>query len=92
MTRLSKQDSPTGAELATSPVPVLRAKSSLELPQRHPPLAVSPAEAAKLAGLGRTTIYRAISLGELKSLKVNSRRLIAIDVLRAWLMSHEVSS
>jgi len=34
------------------------------------PIAVSPAEAARLAGIGRTTIYAAISSGELSSLKL----------------------
>jgi excisionase family DNA binding protein len=42
------------------------------------PLAVSPAEAARLAGLGRTTIYAALGSGALKSLKIGKRRLIAL--------------
>ena len=49
------------------------------------PLAVSPAEAARLAGLGRTTIYAAIGCGALASLKVGKRRLVMVDDLRAWL-------
>jgi excisionase family DNA binding protein len=57
----------------------------------HPePLAVSPAEAARLAGLGRTSIYSALGSGALKSIKIGKRRLIAIEALRAWLLSHEV--
>jgi excisionase family DNA binding protein len=45
----------------------------------HPePLAVSPAEAARLAGLGRTSIYCALGSGELKSIKIGKRRLIAV--------------
>ena len=57
----------------------------------HPePLAVSPAEAARLAGLGRTSIYGALGSGALKSLKIGKRRLIAVEALRAWLLSHEV--
>jgi excisionase family DNA binding protein len=56
------------------------------------PLAVSPAEAARLAGLGRTTIYAALGSGALKSLKIGKRRLIAVEALRAWLLSHEVAS
>jgi excisionase family DNA binding protein len=43
------------------------------------PLAVSPAEAGRLAGVGRTTIYAAISSGELRSLKIGTRRLVAVD-------------
>ena len=56
------------------------------------PLAVSPAEAARLAGLGRTTIYNALSAGTLKSIKIGKRRLIAVEILRTWLLSHEVAS
>jgi excisionase family DNA binding protein len=58
----------------------------------HPePLAVSPAEAARLAGLCRTSIYSALASGELKSLKIGKRRLIAVEALRTWLLSHEVA-
>ena len=56
------------------------------------PLAVAPDEAARVAGIGRTTLYRAISSGELKSLKIGKRRLIAVETLRTWLLSHEVAS
>jgi len=55
-------------------------------------LAVSPTEAARLAGVGRTFLYEAISSGALKSIKIRKRRLIAIDELRAWLSSHAVAS
>ena len=48
-------------------------------------LAVSPAEAARLVGIGRTTIYQAIGSGALRSLKIGKRRLIMIASLRAWL-------
>ena len=48
-------------------------------------LAVSPAEAARLAGIGRTTIYEAIGSGALRSLKIGRRRLILIVSLRDWL-------
>lgn len=50
----------------------------------------SPLEAARLAGLGRTTIYEAIGAGALKSVKIGKRRLITIDALRSWLDAHEV--
>jgi excisionase family DNA binding protein len=57
----------------------------------HPePLAVSPAEAARLAGLGRTSIYSALGSGALKSIKIGKRRLIAVEALRACLLSNEV--
>jgi excisionase family DNA binding protein len=53
-------------------------------------LAVSPVEAGRLSGIGRTTIYHAISSGELKSLKIGARRLVTIEALRQWLLKHEV--
>jgi excisionase family DNA binding protein len=59
-------------------------------PSKAEPLAVSPGEAARLSGLGRTTIYNALGSGALKSIKIGKRRLITIEALRAWLMSHEV--
>ena len=55
------------------------------------PIAVSPAEAARLAGIGRTTIYAAITSGELSSLKLGKRRLIVVASLRAWLQAHQVT-
>ena len=60
-------------------------------PTKAEPLAVSPAEAARLSGLGRTTIYAALGSGGLKSIKIGKRRLIALDALRSWLLSHEVA-
>lgn len=53
-------------------------------------LAVPPGEAARIAGVGRTTLYAAIGSGGLKSIKIGKRRLIAIEALRAWLLDHEV--
>jgi len=52
-------------------------------------LAVSPNEAARLCSIGRTTLYAALSSGELKSIKIGTRRLITIDALRAWLKENE---
>lgn len=55
-------------------------------------LAVAPAEAARLTGVGRTTIYEAIGAGALKSVKIGKRRLITIEALKAWLLSHQVAT
>ena len=52
-------------------------------------IAVSPNEAARLCSIGRTTLYAALSSGELRSVKIGTRRLITIDALRAWLRKHE---
>lgn len=53
-------------------------------------LAVSPNEAARLCGIGRTTLYAALSSGELKSVQIGTRRLIRVDAIREWLSRHEV--
>lgn len=54
-------------------------------------LAVSPAEAARLAGLGRTKLYEAISSGALPSFRIGTRRLIRVSALDAWLKSFETA-
>jgi excisionase family DNA binding protein len=59
--------------------------------RRDEALAVSPAEAARRSGLGRTTIYAALKGGELRSLKIGARRLILVEALKAWLALHEVA-
>lgn len=56
------------------------------------PIAVSPADAARLVGLGRTKIYSAMSEGELKSFKIGKRRLISVQALKEWLHRCEASS
>jgi len=52
-------------------------------------IAVSPNEAARLCSIGRTTLYAALSTGDLKSTKIGTRRLITIDALRDWLKKNE---
>lgn len=54
-----------------------------------PRLAVSPAEAARLAGIGRTTLYEALGSGALRSLKIGKRRLITMQALKEWLAAAE---
>ena len=49
------------------------------------PLAVPIPEAARLGGVGRSTIYTEISKGNLKIRKVGRRTIIAMDDLRNWL-------
>lgn len=55
-------------------------------------LAVSPNEAARLCSIGRTTLYAALSSGELKSIKIGTRRLITLEALRDWLKHNEQPS
>jgi len=48
-------------------------------------IAVSPSEAARLSGIGRTKLYQALNSGALPSFKIGSRRLIRTSELDAWL-------
>lgn len=63
--------------------------NSQTIPEIVPPagerLAVSTSEAARLTGIGRTTLYEAIGSGALRSLKIGKRRLITVEALRDWL-------
>lgn len=51
------------------------------------PLAVPIPEAARLGGVGRSTIYAEISKGNLKIRKVGRRTIVAMVDLRQWLSS-----
>lgn len=62
-----------------------------DAPNHGPRLAVSPAEAARLTGIGRTTLYEALGSGALRSLKIGKRRLITIEALKAWLAAAEAT-
>jgi excisionase family DNA binding protein len=50
-------------------------------------LALGVAEAAKAAGVGRTTLFEAIRKGEIAAKKVGRRTIITTDELHAWLRS-----
>ena len=58
----------------------------------HSVLAVSPAEAARISGVGRTKFYEAISAGDLKSFKFGSRRLVRVAEIEAWLKRLEAAA
>lgn len=57
-----------------------------------PPLAVSPSEAARLLGIGRTKIYEEIASGCLRSAKIGKRRLITVDAIKDWLAAREAEN
>jgi excisionase family DNA binding protein len=50
-------------------------------------LAVSPGDAARMAGIGRTKLYELIAANEIASIKFGSRRLIRVSAIEAWLDS-----
>ncbi len=52
------------------------------------PIAVSPAEAARLAGISRSSLYKLLSSGDLPSFKLGKRRLIRVDDLDALLSAN----
>lgn len=56
------------------------------------PLAVSPNEAARLIGIGRTMLYAALADGTLSSLKVGKRRLITVEAIKDWLKAREAET
>lgn len=64
-------------------------RKHIEIEER---LALSTSDAARIAGVGRTTLYEAIARGSLRSLKIGSRRLITVEALKQWLADAERDS
>ncbi len=48
------------------------------------PLAVSAAEAARLLGVSRPTIYQYIGREDFPSFKLGTRTLVSVEGLRLW--------
>lgn len=49
----------------------------------HEPLNVAITEAARLLGVGRSTIYDLMNDGRLKSIRLGTRRLVTLASVRA---------
>jgi len=49
------------------------------------PIAIAPAEAARLTGIGRTRVFDLMSKGHLPSFKVGRSRLIRVADLQAFI-------
>jgi excisionase family DNA binding protein len=54
-------------------------------PTSHNRLAVSPAEAARMLGIGRTKLYELIAANQLTSIKIGTRRLIRVSAIEEFL-------
>jgi excisionase family DNA binding protein len=56
------------------------------------PLLWSPTDAAKRLGIGRAMLYELLAAGQLASLKIGSRRLIADEELRRFIAARLADS
>ena len=45
------------------------------------PICVTPEEAARVLGIGRTFVYQLLATGKLESFKLGRRRLVPIDAI-----------
>lgn len=70
---------------ALEPPQVIQASPPPELPQEK--LTYSLKEAAAALGVGKSTLYKALSDGALSAVKLGNRTLIPADSLRAWMNS-----
>jgi excisionase family DNA binding protein len=66
--------------------------TSLPFQNANERLAVSPTQAAVLAGIGRTKLYEALNSGILPSFKIGTRRLVRVAEIEAWLLRLEDSA
>ena len=55
------------------------------MPDKLEPLAVSAAEAARLLGVSRPTLYTLLNREDFPSFRVGSRVLISVSGLREWI-------
>lgn len=57
-----------------------------------PPLAVAPADGARIIGVGRTKFYELLNSGALRSFKVGNRRLVTMTTLREYVAKLEAEA
>lgn len=55
-------------------------------------LALTPTEAAKALGIGRTLVYELLAAGKLPGRRLNDRWIVPVDALRAWLSESQDAS
>jgi excisionase family DNA binding protein len=59
----------------------------MDTPQSTPtiePLLINVEEAARMLGLGRSTVYELIASGEMPSVTIGAARRIPLAALKAW--------
>jgi len=61
-------------------------------PRQIDPVALSIEEVIRATGLGRTSIYKEIAEGRLKSFKIGRRRFCAPEALREWRNEYEAAA
>lgn len=49
------------------------------------PLAVTPKDACRILGVGRTTLYEEMKANRVKAVKAGRRTLVLVESLREWL-------
>lgn len=56
------------------------------------PALISSFEAAKMLGIGRSMIYKLLSLGQIpKPIKIGSRSLWSVEQLKNWIKNNEIT-
>jgi excisionase family DNA binding protein len=59
-----------------------------ETGEKMEPLLVRVEEAARILGLGRSTVYELMDRGELRFVKYGAARRVPLAALRAWVEQH----
>lgn len=79
-------------QIAAEPYQPPQSQEAETVAPTPPPMDIPPdkltytlKEAAAALGVGRTTLWRAVSEGKLRAIKLGSRTLIPADALRRWL-------
>lgn len=67
------------------------AKPDKAPPNKAPPqpLTYTVESLSAATGVPRSTIYQAMTAGELRSFKIGRRRMFRVEAVRAWLDSHQ---
>ena len=64
----------------------------MKQPRQIQPVGLSIEETIRATGLGRTSIYKEIAEGRLKSYKIGRRRFVSPEALREWRAAYEAAA